>query len=164
MNPLELIASPLPLTENLIIECMQHYGVERSKAIDMLENEAARTTYYLNDKYQVAFRVWENYCSAFSGENTKPTRFFQINIRRRDGNIIRRDWREFQAIKNQLVGPEVEAIELYPAESRLVDTGNKYHLWGILDPKHRFPFGWHDRDVVEETIEGSAGFRQRGRK
>lgn len=41
----------------------------------------------------------------------------------------RHDWREFQRIKNEVVGPEREAVELYPAESRLVDTANEYHLW-----------------------------------
>jgi hypothetical protein len=45
-----------------------------------------------------------------------------------------RDWRTFQAIKDKLVGPEYEAIELYPAHSRLMDVGNTYHLW-ILAPK-----------------------------
>lgn len=41
----------------------------------------------------------------------------------------RHDWREFQAIKNQLAGPETEAFELYPAESRLLDPSNYYTLW-----------------------------------
>jgi hypothetical protein len=35
------------------------------------------------------------------------------------------DWRDLQRIKNQLVGPECEAVELYPAESRKVDTANQ---------------------------------------
>lgn len=41
----------------------------------------------------------------------------------------RHDWREFQRIKNEVCGLEREAIELYPADSRLVDTSNEYHLW-----------------------------------
>lgn len=40
----------------------------------------------------------------------------------------RHDWRDFQQIKNELCGPESEAVEIYPAESRLVDTSNEYHL------------------------------------
>jgi len=28
-----------------------------------------------------------------------------------------------------IVGEEHEAFEVYPAESRLVDTANQYHLW-----------------------------------
>ena len=61
-----------------------------------------------------------------------------LTIRNLDGST-RRDWREFQRIKNELVGPEAEAVELYPAESRLVDTVNHYHLW--VFPEYRFPFG-----------------------
>ena len=52
-----------------------------------------------------------------------------------------RDWRHFQRIKTELCGPEREAIELYPAESRLVDTANQYHLW-VLPPGLRMPIGY----------------------
>jgi hypothetical protein len=41
----------------------------------------------------------------------------------------RHDWREFQLIKNEVVGPEWEAVELWPAESRLLDPSNYYLLW-----------------------------------
>jgi hypothetical protein len=57
-----------------------------------------------------------------------------------------RDWQIFQAIKNEIVGPQYEAVEMYPAHSRLMDVTNKYHLW-ILARKDdqqtppRFPFG-----------------------
>lgn len=52
----------------------------------------------------------------------------QIGISTLDGTA-RHDWREFQAIKNQLAGPECEGFELYPAESRLIDPSNYYTLW-----------------------------------
>lgn len=52
----------------------------------------------------------------------------QLGISAVDGSA-KHDWRDFQAIKNQLVGPECEAFELYPAESRLVDPSNYYALW-----------------------------------
>jgi len=63
-----------------------------------------------------------------------------------------RDWTIFQAIKNEIIGPEYEAIELYPAQSRLMDVFNKYHLW-VLAPKDdeelppRFPFGCRHRGL-----------------
>jgi hypothetical protein len=41
----------------------------------------------------------------------------------------RHDWREFQQIKNQVVGPEWEAVEIYPSESKLVDPSNYFYLW-----------------------------------
>ena len=52
----------------------------------------------------------------------------QLGIGALDGTA-RHDWREFQAIKNQLAGEECEAFELYPAESRLLDPSNYYTLW-----------------------------------
>lgn len=57
-----------------------------------------------------------------------------LSIGRIDGEAVH-NWRDFQAIKNQLAGPEREAIELYPAESRLVDTVNEYHLWVMPEGK-----------------------------
>lgn len=44
-----------------------------------------------------------------------------------------------QRIKNELLGDEYEACELYPAESRLVDGANQFHLWAI---NGQFPFGF----------------------
>lgn len=41
------------------------------------------------------------------------------------------DWRDFQKIKNELVGPEFEMVEVYPCESHLVDLSNQFHLWGF---------------------------------
>jgi len=41
----------------------------------------------------------------------------------------RHDWRDFQRIKNDLVGSDWEAVELYPDEQRLMDPSNYYMLW-----------------------------------
>lgn len=49
------------------------------------------------------------------------------------------DWRDFQAIKNDICGPESEALQLYPAESRLLDPSNYYLLWVL--PKGRIDIG-----------------------
>jgi len=43
-------------------------------------------------------------------------------------------------------------VELFPAESRLVDTSNTYHLWVHHDPTYRFPVGLHHRLVASEAI------------
>jgi hypothetical protein len=53
-----------------------------------------------------------------------------LSIKRFDRGPVR-DWRHLQQIKNEVVGPEAEAFEIFPAESRLVDTANQYHLWAI---------------------------------
>ena len=71
-----------------------------------------------------------------------------LSIKNAD-NSARHDWREFMRIKNDLVGTDVEAVELYPAESRLVDNANQFHLWAVVG--FRFPFGFEERLVSEDT-------------
>ena len=68
-----------------------------------------------------------------------------------------RDWQIFQAIKNEVVGPEFEAIELYPAHSRLMDAANKYHLY-ILAPNEneetppQFKIGGRKGGILTQII------------
>ena len=57
----------------------------------------------------------------------------------------RHDWRDFQRIKNEILGPEYELMELYPRESHLVDLSNQFHLWGFLTEEPLFTkmgLGW----------------------
>ena len=44
---------------------------------------------------------------------------------------------------------------LFPAESRLVNMANQYHLWVLDTPGVKFPFGFDEGRVVSEQIEGS---------
>jgi len=76
-----------------------------------------------------------------------------ISFKRRDREPIH-DWRIVQAIKNGIIGEEREAVELYPAESRLVDTVNQYHLWA-LPAGMSFPFGFEERAVNETPLGAS---------
>lgn len=79
-----------------------------------------------------------------------------LSIRRADRKAVH-DWRDFQRIKNELVGEEAEGIELYPAESRLVDGANQYHLF--VFPEFHFPFGFDTR-LVSESTEGGVTQRR----
>lgn len=74
----------------------------------------------------------------------------------------RHDWRHLQRIKNELCGPEREAVELYPAESRLVDEANQFHLW-VAPPGVTIPVGVDARDVADGGYGWSDGARQRPR-
>lgn len=74
-----------------------------------------------------------------------------LSIKRNDREPIN-DWRILQQIKNAIVGEEVEAVELYPAESRLVDSANQYHLFALTTSGLRFPFGYEERLVTEEPL------------
>ncbi len=75
-----------------------------------------------------------------------------LSIRRNDRLAIN-DWRDMQRIKNEIVGPEAEAVQLHPAEHRLVDGANQYHLW-CTNEGEMFPFGFKERLVSESTAGG----------
>lgn len=85
-----------------------------------------------------------------------------LAIRREDRRPIT-DWRDVQWIKNQLLGPEVEAVQLFPAESRLVDTSNQFYLYAY-PAGYRFPFGFSERRVAESVsvnVDGHGRSQQR---
>jgi hypothetical protein len=77
-----------------------------------------------------------------------------LSIKRNDKAPILK-WRDMQKIKNELVGPECEGVQIFPAESRLVDTSNQFHLWCLTDPSLRIPFGYQERLVAEGNSNGA---------
>lgn len=77
-----------------------------------------------------------------------------LTIARADHQPVHR-WADLQEIKNVLVGEEHEAIEVFPAESRLVDMGNQYHLWVFSSSGVRLPVGWNKRMVFKEMHDVS---------
>lgn len=95
---------------------------------------------FKNDKYQAM--VTERCMDGALGPLT------WITIRRLDSAPVH-DWRDLQRIKNDICGAEREAVEIYPAESRLVDTNNNYHLF-VLPEGMRMPFGYTKRDVSDK--------------
>jgi hypothetical protein len=110
---------------------------EKLLAIERCVQFIQSVTAFQNDKYAVML--------------TGDAPFVHLIIHRHDWEACD-DWREFQQIKNEIVGPEYEAMELFPAESRLVDTSNTYHLWVHGDPTYRFPLGLHQRLVASEPM------------
>jgi len=93
-----------------------------------------------------------------------------LSFKRNDRAAVR-DWRHFQAIKNEVAGPEREAIEIFPPESELVDGANEYHLW-VLPEGQWSPLGLaqgrelgdavntHDNAEYRQTRR--PGYAQRG--
>ena len=82
---------------------------------------------YQNNLYSVmVFRNkqadWQVHEKSWKGTMT------YLSIKRLDKKSIH-DWRHMQQIKNELVGKDYEAVEIYPNEKRLVDTANQYHLY-----------------------------------
>ena len=64
--------------------------------------------------------------------------YIRIGISSTD-ETARHDWRDFQHIKNDIAGDDWEAVELYPAEHRLLDPSNRFYLWCV--PLGVFMFG-----------------------
>lgn len=84
-----------------------------------------------------------------------------LSIKRNDRHPIH-DWRDLQRIKNELVGPENEGIELYPSESRVIDEANQYHLYVFKDPGFSLGLGWNvGRRVSDWDRAKKVGAKQR---
>jgi hypothetical protein len=96
---------------------------------------------WVNDIYQVFITTYDN------------GSLRHLSIKRHDRAPIH-DWRDLQHIKNELVGAECEAVELYPAESRRVDEANQFHLYAFPSG-YRVPFGFQCRNVLDDG-EGPA--------
>jgi len=92
--------------------------------------------------------------AVLAAEMMGPMIWLSIRCQTR-GRVIR-DWRHLWRIKCELVGIENEAVELYPAATRLVDSTDQFHLWAFADPTVRFPFGYVEREVAL-TTEGMPG-------
>jgi hypothetical protein len=135
------------INPKVVIAGMKQYpGKSAEEILAMIEAE--NPEHWVNRLYQVQV------------DRREDGTVKHLNIRRRDGSMDTRDWRHFQEIKNQLAGPECEAFEIYPAESRKVDTSNKFHLW-VFPPGERIPVGWDERDVQYEENRDVPGIRQR---
>lgn len=95
-----------------------------------------------NSRYQVMIR-YERFPEPFG-------RGAWLSIKRLDQGVIR-DWRDLQRIKNECLGREWEAVEIFPAESRMVDAANQFHLWAF--ETYRLPFGFTERLVRQPGPE-----------
>lgn len=91
-----------------------------------------------------------------------PQGIHHLSIRRFDKAAMR-DWRHFQWIKNEICGAEREAVEIFPAESRLIDAANQYHLWVFPDDQ-RIPLGSGSRAVRDNDDETTVALRASQRK
>ena len=73
--------------------------------------------------------IWREWSNSYYTVIERPSRDCLMVVN--NDQSARRDWREFQAIKNQLFGKSAEAVELYPAESRVKDPSNAFFLWRL---------------------------------
>ena len=107
--------------------------------------------------YQVAI-----YEEPVTADNSMMPDLIHLSIKRNGGGPVT-DWRHKQQIKNELVGPDAEGVELYPAEDRLVDTADQFHLWCVESPG-RIPVGWTEGRKVKSTGDNAGYGSQRPRE
>ena len=102
--------------------------------------------------------VWRNNLYEVQVRNRGPQTddegapdLWHLSIKRINKEPIH-DWRHLQRIKDELLGPNCEAVELYPCKDRTVDGANQYHLWGYRDPSYVFNVGWMDVGPVNTEM------------
>lgn len=85
-------------------------------------------------------RLWRNnkfLCMEFPPRHTAYGLVRHLAIQRTTGERVVR-WGPLQRIKNETVGPEAVAVELYPAAAEVVEDVHVYHLW-VLPPRYPLP-------------------------
>ena len=129
-------------------------GIPLKEATSLIDKEYFNNNnIWINDKYTVIIREIE--------ANEEAPQMLWLSIKRNDKQpIVLNHWRELQEIKNMLVGEENEAVELYPAESRKVDSANQYHLWVLKSKDLRFPYGFTQRVISSPEEAEEFGAKQ----
>ena len=138
--------------EACVRQGMKIYPHLNRAQVEELVRQTFTEEVYTNDRYQVSIREFTQ--KEFGGD------WVHLSIKRLDREPIH-DWRDLQEIKNMLVGMENEAIELYPAESRRVDTANQYHLFCLKTKGVKFPIGYQERLVLDYDPDDDTGAKQR---
>lgn len=96
--------------------------------------------------------VWQNdvyQCTVYRVQEGPDDKVMvHLSMKRHDREAVH-DWRHLQAIKNEVCGFERYAVEIYPPESRLVDSANEYHLW-VFPPGFELPFGFADQLISSD--------------
>jgi len=110
---------------------------------------------FMNDIYTVTIR------DAKVDPSLPP--MMHLSVKRTDRNPIDiNHWRILQEIKNMIVGEQHEAVELYPCDSRVIDTANQYHLWVYAQENRPFPFGFFaPKTVTDSKSAERCGAKQR---
>lgn len=79
-------------------------------------------------------------------KTTYPNGVIELSIERIDDQPII-NWHDLQKIKNEYLGENVVAIEVYPKQSELVDYANIYHLFYV--PGFKVPNTFTGEHTVE---------------
>lgn len=140
-----------PMSDSRIREMAEQSGLTEAQMRATLGHLHRNSVVFLNNVYQVDV-------SKVKTAGDWPD-MVHLSIKRRDrARVGKEAYRDFMRIKDEMLGPEFEGVEVYPARSREVDASNQYHLWCFMDSKLRFPFGYPADDSEgrsEHSIGGS---------
>ena len=128
-----------------IVKSYPHMTIEQAK---MGLHRDIYAEIYVNDIYQVAVYRNEEADELVHLDELKG-RCTWLSIKRRDKRPVN-NWQDMQTIKNRLVGVDCDAIQIFPAESRMINMANQYHLI-VLPSDSWLPFGWGFRSVDTEN-------------
>ena len=146
-------ASRQMIDDRQVSEIAKRYGITEEEAEAKIAERLDSVRVYISDRYQVIV------ADTVTWEEGWPE-MVHLSIRDKERSALL-DWRDLQEIKNDLVGEENEGVQLFPAESRLVDEANQFHLWVVKDPERTFPFGYSRRLVVGRKMAEACGATQR---
>ena len=138
------------------------FGFSKSEAKKFLR-DMSKDEIWTNNTYSVSVRrrVGPGFFDAtkevYSGFPKESGEVVWLSIKRHDKEPIH-DWRDLQRIKNEVVGEKAEAMEIYPAESRLMDASNQYHLCAL---HVGIPLGFVGRAVKTPEEAELVGAKQR---
>lgn len=110
------------------------------------------------ERYRDGAELWEN--SRYIAAVYPPQKYAEgwprvVHISfKHVSNVAISDFRDMQAIKNALVGEECMSIQIFPAESQLIDGANQYHLWCFV------PDSWPEVDEDTEWPWLPVGFME----
>lgn len=138
-----------PLTEEETLRQMEITGFTRERVIEF-DAEKRSAEAFVNSRYQV-LKI-----------EIPAQRMIHLKIVRLDREAVGTErYRDFMRIKDELVGAEHEAVEIYPPRSCELDTINMYHLWVFACDIDRLPFGYHAGRAVYEPRPNSGELKQR---
>lgn len=140
-------ARPIPLSDEKLARLSRQTGKTPDEVRRLVAHDQHGAEYWQNSRYLVI----KNRERRKDGLGW----VWHLSFRRLDRLAVGPEhFRDFQRIKNALLGAEATAFEVYPAESNLADTSNQYHLWAY-DDLRAFPFGFIGRAVLDDDGDGT---------
>jgi len=141
---------------------VDRFGIDKTEAKKRIRDMESCESWG-NDIYSasVCRRIGIGYFDSFKEvyNGVTDNEIIWISYHRRDRQPVH-DWRDIQNIKNDIAGKDWEAVEVFPSESRLVDTSNEYHLFALKT----IPLGWYiGRAIQTHEFVSKFGATQRDR-